>query len=166
MLYVTQIKLGLQFAATWMDLGSVILNEVSQRRRNIIWHHVHVNLKRNDTNELTKQKETHRLRKWTHGCQWEWIVKDFGKVIYTLLYLKWMTNKNLLYSKWNSAQCYEPAWMGGEFRGERIHVYVWLSPFTVHLKLSQHWWSAISQYKLFLVSKNKNKKRWASKFLP
>ena len=46
------------------------------------------NLKRNDTNELTKQKETHRLRKRTHGCQEEGIVKDFGKVMYTSLYLK------------------------------------------------------------------------------
>ena len=26
------------------------------------------------------------------------IVKDFGKVMYTMLYLKWITNKNLLYS--------------------------------------------------------------------
>ena len=25
------------------------------------------NLKRNDTNELTKQKKTHRLRGWTYG---------------------------------------------------------------------------------------------------
>ena len=30
------------------------------------------------------------------------------------------------------------AWMGGESGGEHIHVYVWLRPFTVHLKLSQH----------------------------
>ena len=37
----------------------------------------------------------------------------------------------------NSAQCYVAAWMGGEFGGEWIHVYVWLSPFAVHLKLSQ-----------------------------
>ena len=27
---------------------------------------------------------------------------------------------------------------GGEFGGQCIHVYLWLSPFTVHLKLSQH----------------------------
>ena len=27
--------------------------------------------------------------------------------------------------------------MGGEFRGEWIHVYVWLSGFAVHRKLSQ-----------------------------
>ena len=38
----------------------------------------------------------------------------------------------------NSAQCYGAAWMGGEFGEEWIHVYVWLSPFPVHLKLSQH----------------------------
>ena len=28
--------------------------------------------------------------------------------------------------------------MGGKFEGESIHVYVWLSHFAVHLKLSQH----------------------------
>ena len=59
-------------------------------------------------------------------------------VIYTLLYLKWITNKDLLYSTGNSAQYYVAAWMGGEFGGGLIHVYVCLSPFAVHLKLSQH----------------------------
>ena len=38
----------------------------------------------------------------------------------------------------DSAPCHVAAWMGGEFGGEWIHVYVWLSPFAVHLKLSQH----------------------------
>ena len=52
--------------------------------------------------------------------------------VYTLLYLKWITNKDLLYNAWNSTQCYVAAWMGREFRGEWIHVYAWLSPFTVH----------------------------------
>ena len=56
----------------------------------------------------------------------------------TLLYLKWITNKILLYSTKSSAQCFMVAWMGGEFGGEWIHVNVWLSPFAVHLKLSQH----------------------------
>ena len=64
----------------------------------------------------------------------EQIVKHFGKVMYTRLYLKWITNTDLLYSTWNSAQCYVPAWMGGRFGGERI--YVCLSLFTVHLILS------------------------------
>ena len=38
--------------------------------------------------------------------------------------------------------------MGGEFGGERRHAYVWLSPFAVHLKLSQSCSLAISQYKI------------------
>ena len=42
------------------------------------------------------------------------------------------------YSIWNSVQCYMAPWMGGVFGGERIHVYVWLSPFAVHLKVT-HW---------------------------
>ena len=46
--------------------------------------------------------------------------------MYTLLYLKWITNKNLLYSTWNSAQCYVPVGVGEGFGGEWIHVYVWL----------------------------------------
>ena len=78
----------------------------------------------------TKQKKTYRLKKQTPDCRGEGIIKDFGKVMYTLLYLKWITNKNLLYSTWNSAQCYVPAWMGGGFGGEWMCVYVWLSPFT------------------------------------
>jgi len=44
-----------------------------------------------------------------------------------LLYLKWITSNDLLYSTWNSAQCYEAVWMGGEFGIERIYVYVGLS---------------------------------------
>ena len=43
---------------------------------------------------------------------------------------------NLLYSTGNSAQSYVVACMGGKFGGEWIHVYVWLSPFAVYLKLS------------------------------
>ena len=53
--------------------------------------------------------------------------------MHTQLYLKWITNKD---STWNSDQCYVAAWMREEFGGEWIHVYVWLSPFAVHLKLS------------------------------
>ena len=90
-------------------------------------------------NLLTKQKETHKLRKWTYGCQGEGIVRDFGKVMYIRLYLKWITSKDLLYSTGNSAQCDDvPVWMGGGFGEERIHVYVWRNPFTVRLKLPQH----------------------------
>ena len=56
--------------------------------------------------------------------------------MYTLLYLKWITNKDLLYSTGNSAQCYVVAWMGGEFEGEWIYRHKWPSLFTVHLKVT------------------------------
>ena len=62
------------------------------------------------------------------GCG-EGRVREFRTDRYPLLYLKWNTNKVLLYSTWNSAQCYVAARMGGEFGEERTHVYVWLSPF-------------------------------------
>ena len=52
------------------------------------------------------------------------IIGDFGKVMYTLLYIKWIINKNLLYSTWNSAQCYVLAWMEGKFAREWIYVCV------------------------------------------
>ena len=54
-------------------------------------------------NLLTKQKETHRLRKPCYGCLGEGIVREFGKVMHTLLYSKWITKKDLLYSTENSA---------------------------------------------------------------
>ena len=31
--------------------------------------------------------------------------------------VKWITNKDLLYSTWTSAQCYVPAWIGEGFGG-------------------------------------------------
>ena len=58
--------------------------------------------------------------------------------MYTLLYFKWITNKDLLDSTGNSAQCYVAAWMGEEFGGEWIQVRVWQSASAVHLKLSPH----------------------------
>jgi len=72
-------------------------------------------------NVLTKQKETHRLRNRTYGC-WEGRDREFGTVVYTLLYLKWITNRYLLYSTWNFAQCYVATLVGGVFEGEGIHV--------------------------------------------
>ena len=71
-------------------------------------------------NLLTKDKQTHRLREGIYGCLWgkDWgerIVREFGMDLYTLLYLKHLSNRDLWYSTGNSAQCYVAAWMGGEF---------------------------------------------------
>ena len=59
------------FAAKWMQLEIIILSKVSQTEKDkysVIslntW-----NLKRNDTNELTKQKQSHICRKQIYGYQ-------------------------------------------------------------------------------------------------
>ena len=44
--------------------------------------------------------------------------------MYALLYLKGITNKILLYSTWDSAQCYLEAWMGGSL-GENGDMYLY-----------------------------------------
>ena len=69
-------------------------------------------------NLLAKQKETQRLRKCIYGCHRKGTVRESGKVTYTRLYSKQITNKDLLYSTGDSTQYYVPAWMGGEFGGE------------------------------------------------
>ena len=52
------------------------------------------NLKRNDTNELTKQQETYRLKRMNLGSlglegeEREGIVREFGMDRYTILCLK------------------------------------------------------------------------------
>ena len=65
----------------------------------------------------------------------EGIVREFGTDMYTLLYSRRMTNKDLLGSTGNFAQCYVAAWKGGRFGGDWIHVYAQLSCFAVCLKL-------------------------------
>ena len=44
--------------------------------------------------------------------------------MYTLLYLKWITNKGLLGSTENSAQYYVTAWMGGSL-GDNGYMYTY-----------------------------------------
>ena len=45
-------------------------------------------------------------------------VWELGMDMYTLVYLKWITNRDLLYNTWNSSQYYVVALMGGEFGGD------------------------------------------------
>ena len=81
------------------------------------------------------------------GRMGEGIVRESEMDMDTLLYLTPRTSKNLLPSTGNSAQCHTAAWIGGEFQGEWIHVYGWLSPSAVHLKPSRCQW-VISQGKI------------------
>ena len=50
--------------------------------------------------------------------------RELGMDMSTLLYLMQITNRDLLYSTWNSAQCSGAAWTGEEFGEEWIPVYV------------------------------------------
>ena len=67
--------------------------------------------------------------------------------MYTLLYLKWITSKDLLYNTGNSVNVlWQPGWAGKLRENEYMYIaplYMYnglsqLSPFAVHLKLSQH----------------------------
>ena len=65
------------------------------------------------------------------------IVREFGRDRYTLLYMGNQQGPGACHMELCSMLC--GSLDGGrEFGGEWIHVHVWLSPFTVHLKLSQH----------------------------
>ena len=157
-----------------------------QRRRNSILHPLCVESgekKKNNTKQLTyeterdSQTENLMVVRGQGGGKdgAEGIIREFGLDTYTLLYLRWITDRDLPCSTGNSAQCSMPAWKGGESgeesvqfsrsvvsdslrphglrhtrlpspessprpHGEEwIRVYVWLSPFAVHLKLSQHY---------------------------
>ena len=129
-----------------MDLESVILSEVSQRRRNIVWHPFCTESKEKwykwtylqNRNRLIDFENELKVAGGGQEDERKGLYRDLGMDVYTLLYLKWIRNKDLQYSTWNSAQCYVAAWMGGKFGGEWRHVYIWLSHSTVHLKLLQH----------------------------
>ena len=83
---------------------------------------------------------------WTEG-----IVKEFGMDMYTLLYLKWITNKDLLYSTGNSSQCYVAAWMAAEFGGNGyMYMYGWApSLFTWNSYNVVNWLYLIKNKKIF-----------------
>ena len=76
---------------------------------------------------FTKQQQSRRCRKQTYGYQegkggginWE-IEID----IYTLLYIKYIINKDLLYSTGKSFQYCVMTYMEKEFKKEWIYVYV------------------------------------------
>ena len=47
----------LPFAATWMDLEGIMLSEISQRKTNTVWYHLHVESKEyNKLVNITKKE--------------------------------------------------------------------------------------------------------------
>ena len=80
---------------------------------------------------FTKQKQTHKLRERTcvvRGEGWrEGIVREFGIVMYTLLYLKWTTSKVLLHSTENSVNAvWQSEWEGTWGENGYMYMYGWV----------------------------------------
>ena len=80
------------------------------------------NLKRNDTNECKKRKRLIDLENKFMVARGKGNGRELETDMYTLLYLKGIFNKDLLYSTWNSAQCYLATWMRGSL-GENEYMY-------------------------------------------
>ena len=100
--------------------------------RNIIWHPLYVESNKkwykwtylqNRNRLIDLEKELMAARR--EGCG-EGIIRQLGMDMYTLVYLKWTTNKVVLYSTGNSAQFYVAAWIGGELGGEWMYIYDWV----------------------------------------
>ena len=62
-----------------MDLENIILSEVRETEDKHPMTSLICGIYKY-MNSLTKQKETHKLRRGTYGCQVEGIVRDFEKV--------------------------------------------------------------------------------------
>ena len=66
-------------------------------------------------NFLTKQRDSQTYKTNLQLLGGKGIVREIGIDVFTLLYLKLITNKDLLYSTRNSVQCYVAGWMAGKF---------------------------------------------------
>ena len=122
-------SLGISRQEHWSELPFPSPMHESEKGK---WSHSAVS----DSWQLHGLHPTGLLHPWIFQARvLEWGAIAFSMYMYTLLYLKWTTNKDLLHSTWNFARCYVAACMGGEFVGGWTHVYVWLNPFAVHPKL-------------------------------
>ena len=99
-------------------------------------------------NLFTKQKQTHRHRKQTYGYQkgsGGGINQEPEINIHTLVYIKQITNKDLLCSTGNYIQYLIITYNGKE---SEKNTYIKLNHFAVHQKLTQHCKSTILQQKI------------------
>ena len=67
------------FAATWMDIEIIILNEVSQEEKDK-YHMISLRREIKKIKQI-KQKQTHRYREQTGGCQkgGAWGMSEIGE---------------------------------------------------------------------------------------
>ena len=74
MKYYSAIKKNgiLPFVTMWVDLEGIRLSEISQKKTSTIRFHLYVESKKTklmNKHTITKQKQTHRYREQTGGCQ-------------------------------------------------------------------------------------------------
>ena len=109
--------------------------EWSQTEKENIWHPLYVESKNKWHKQMYKTErdsQTWRMNLWLPVEGWvDELDGEFVTDMYTLLYLKWIIRKDLLYSSWNSAQCYVAAWMGGKFGGRMDTYSLLCSPETI-----------------------------------
>ena len=95
------------FAATWMQLEIIILNEVSQEEKDKMPYDIIYmwNLKY-DTNKLISETESQREQTgcWQGEGVWGGMEWKVGVSQSKLLHIKWISNKVLLYSMGNCIQ--------------------------------------------------------------
>ena len=152
--YYSSIKKNeiMLFAATWMDLGIIILSEVSQSKANIMWDYLYVGSNKNDTKEHIYKTETNsQISNQSYGyhrgnCCREGGIGRVGGIrrvgiTYTHYCIKLMTNQNLLYS----IGIYSIVCNNLYGKEEWIYLHVWLIHSAIHLKLIQHCRSTILQ---------------------
>ena len=92
----------------WVDLEIIKLSEVRQRR-NILWDPLCEESKKRGCKWIYVQNTRDPQNEFMVAGRkdvGEGTVKEFGMDMNTLLYLKRIPNKDLLYSTWNSAQYY------------------------------------------------------------
>ena len=84
--------------------------------------------KKNDTNELIYKTETdtqtQKTKLWLPKEKGGRINQEFGINIYTLLHIKQITNKDLLYSTGNYTSHFVITYKGKESEKKQIHMYV------------------------------------------
>ena len=119
-----------------MGLESVILREESQTKEKYHMSSLICGIQNKMIQMNLQNKETHRLRKRTYGCGGAVLVRDFGMVMYILLYLKWVIHKDLSYSTQNSMLCGS---LYGRWVRRRMDTCMCMAEsLSVHLKLPQH----------------------------
>ena len=118
------------FAAIWMDLESVKLSEVNQRRINITWHPLYVECKKKQY-KWTYLQNRNRLTDLQNKLiasggkgEGEGILRELGMYLYTLLYTRTCCTAHgpLLLVMW------QHGWEGSLGKNGYAYMYGWIPP--------------------------------------